>query len=77
LQSRTFEAFLDRADRTEHGSLEQVTGRVRAEQREQVRMLEIRGDLDLRREAVDADDRTEIGSAYFERNAAIVAEVPM
>jgi hypothetical protein len=40
-------------------------------------MLEIRGDLDLRREAVDADDRTEIGSAYFERNAAIVAEVPM
>ena len=44
-------------------------------QREYVRVLQVRGDLDLVQEPLRADDRGELGPEHLERDRAIVFEV--
>ena len=38
-------------------------------------MLEVGGNLDFGKEAIDADHRTQVGAQYFERNAPIVPRI--
>ncbi len=45
------------------------------EQREEVRMLEIRCDLDLRKEALDAQHGPQLGAQHLECDAALVPNV--
>src|SRR5262245_51077549 len=56
-----------------HHVEQQITGDTRVEQRQQVRMLQVRGDLDLRLKAVDADDGTEVRTKDLERDATVMA----
>ena len=59
-----------------HHIEEHLARRAGIEERQQVGMLEIRGDLDLGLEPIDTDDRAEVGAQDLERDAAIVANVP-
>ena len=38
-------------------------------------MLEIRGDLNLRLESIDTNDRAKVGTQHLERDLAIVPEI--
>src|SRR5262249_43631524 len=46
------------------------------EEREQIRVLEICGDLDLAQEPLDAEDGAELRVEYLERDLAVVPQVP-
>lgn len=50
--------------------------RTRIEEREQVRMLKIRRDADLAQESLGAQYSAELGIEHFERDQAVVSNVP-
>src|SRR5207249_3415400 len=58
-----------------HHVEEQPFSFARIEERKQIRVLEIRGDLDFRQEALDTEHRTELRIQDLERNSAIVLDV--
>ena len=58
-----------------HHIEEQPVGVARVEQRQQVRVLEVRGDLDLAEEPLDAEHGAELRIEHLERDVAIVLEV--
>src|SRR5690349_3053477 len=58
-----------------HDVEQQVARRAGVEQRQQVRMLEIRRDLNLRLKSIDADYRAEVRTEDLERDLAIVPEI--
>ena len=60
----------------ERHDVEQVAvGLARVEQRQDVRVLEVGGELDLGQEALGADHGGELGAQHLERDAAVVADV--
>src|SRR5262245_4517923 len=54
-----------------HRVPEQVAVLTRGEQRDDVRMLELRGDLDLATEALAVDARGQLGRKHFDDDAPI------
>ena len=58
-----------------HDVEQEAVGLARVEQRQDVGMLEIGGDLDLGQEALGADDGGELGAEHLDRDVAVVAQV--
>jgi hypothetical protein len=58
-----------------HDVEQERVGLARVEQRQDVRVLEIGGELDLGQEALGADDGRELGAQHLHRDPAVVAEV--
>ncbi len=61
---------VDERHHVEHGAVDGA----RVEEREDVRVLQIRGGLDLRQEAVGADDGGELVPEHLDRDVAIVLQ---
>ena len=58
-----------------HDVEEEAVGLARVEQRQDVRVLEVGGELDLGQEPLGADDGRELGAEQLERDPPVVAEV--
>ena len=58
-----------------HDVVQQAVARARIEQREEVRVLEIRGDSDLAQESLDAEHGAELRIEDLERDEAVVLEI--
>ena len=58
-----------------HHVVEQPVRLARVEQRQDVRMLQVRRDLDLGEEPLDPSDGAELGIEHLERDLAVVPEV--
>ena len=58
-----------------HDVVEEAVGLARVEQREDVRMLQIGGELDLGEEPLGAEHRGELGVQHLERDVAVVPQV--
>ena len=58
-----------------HDVEEEAVGLARVEQREDVRVLEVGGELDLGQEPLGADHGGELGTQHLERDLAVVPQV--
>jgi hypothetical protein len=58
-----------------HHIVEQPRRLARVEQRKQIRMLQVRGDPDLREKTLDSENRAELRIQHFDCDRAIVAQI--
>ena len=58
-----------------HDVVEEAVGLARVEERQDVRMLQVRGGLDLDQEPLGADDGGQFGLQDLERDLAVVLQV--